>query len=119
MQQHQSEQAVRVGVRRERGEKACQTNRLAAQIAAMQCVTERRAVAFIEYEIDNVEHIVEALFERGRCGYLERNAGVSNLCLCAYYALRYRRRTDQKCVRNFFRCEPANLAECERYLRVR
>ena len=65
VQLHQGQQSVRFGlVRRDRGEHTAHAQRLVAELGAQPVLAARRGVAFVEDEIDDLQHRGEPLGER-------------------------------------------------------
>jgi hypothetical protein len=79
-------------LREERG----QTHRLFAQLAANEICTLASQVAFVEPEVEHLEHRVQARREFGRGRQRELDAMVADLALGADEALRDRRFLDQE-----------------------
>jgi hypothetical protein len=59
-----------------------------AEILADQVLAGMRGVAFVEHEIDDFQHGIEAQLQLGSAGHIERQSAVADLALGAYQALR-------------------------------
>ena len=81
VEQHQREQALRVGFRQQLNEQTAESNRLARQIVSRHPLTGGGRVALVEHEIDDPEHGLEPLRQLRAGRHFVRNARVANLCL--------------------------------------
>ena len=119
VEQHEREQADRLGLGQQIDQQSSEPNRLARQVHPRHRLSRRRRIALVEHEIDHAQHAVEPLGQLRRLRDLIRNAGVADFCLRPHDALRERGRGAQERLRDLFGGEPADLAQRERDLRVR
>ena len=82
-------------------------------------VARRRRVAFVEHEVDDVQHGVEPVGQVRAGGHLIRNLCVLDLVLGAHDALCHGRRAGEERTRDLLGGQSADLPEGERQLRVR
>ena len=119
VQQHQGQQADRLRLGQQVDEQPAQANGFTGQVRARQRVAARCRVAFVEDQVDDVQHRVEPIGQLGEGRYLVRNAGVADLAFGAHDALRQRRGRRQERARDLFGFEPAHLAQRQRDAGVR
>ena len=120
MQQHQREQAGRLGlVRHELGQDAGQADRLARELAPNERLARRGAVALVEDQVQDPEHTVEALREQLGRRHPVRDRGVADLPLRADEPLRERHLGHEEGARDLGRRQPAEGPQRERDARLR
>ena len=82
VEQHQGEQAEHLGlVGHQRRQQLAQAQRLRAQLSPHQVLAGGGGVALVEDQVDDREHGVEAVGQRGVARQLERDPGVADLAL--------------------------------------
>src|SRR3989454_999642 len=118
LQEHQRQEADRLGLRQEVHQQAAEADRFAREIGAGQRVTGGSRVAFVENQVDGAQHRVEPLRQLLRPGHLIGNARIADLVLRPHDALRERRRRREKGARYLLCCQAAHFTQGQRDLRV-
>ena len=112
-------QAVHLGLaRRELGEDAAETQRVLAQRRSHPVVAGGRRVAFVEDQVDDLEHRRQARGQLGAARHLERNVRLGERALGADDALRDGRLGHEKGARDLVGGQAAEQAQRERDARL-
>ncbi len=119
VQQHQSQEAHRLGLRQELDQEASQADGLAGEVGAGERLARGGGVALVEHQVDHVEHRVEPVGQLDARRHLVGNARVADLGLGADDALRERGRRGEEGARDLLGGEPADLPQRQRHLSVR
>jgi len=118
VQQHQGQQALRFRIGQQVEQQPAEADGFGGEVGAGHRVAGRGRVAFVEHQIDDVQHGLEALGQLGRRGHLIRNAGVADLSLGTHDPLRDGRGRREEGARDLFGGEAAHLAQREGHARV-
>ena len=118
MQQHQREQAHRLGLGQKFDQQPRQADRLPGEILPRQRFARRSGVALVEHQVDHAQHARQPLRQFLRRRHPIGNSGVAYLRLRAHDALRHGRRCGEERVRDLLGAESAHLAQRERHLCV-
>src|SRR2546428_8790771 len=111
---HERDQAVDLGLlRHELGENAAETQRLVAESGPHPVLARGRRVAFVEDEVDDLEHRRETRGKLVLARYLERDSRLGERALGADDALGDRRLRDEEGARDLVGREAAEQAPSE------
>ncbi len=121
MQLHQGQQRPRSrrSGRGMFGNESRQANRFQGDVLSDQGVARRRGVAFVEHQVERIEHRIEALGQLGGRRRSEVNTLLSKRPLGPHQSLRNRRLLRQKRAGNFAEAEAANQLQREGDARFR
>ena len=118
LQQHEGEQTDRLGIGQELDQKPPYADRLGGQVDARHRAARRGRVAFVEHQVDDAQHRIEALRQLVGFRHLVGNARVADLALRADDALGERRRAGEERLGDLLGRQAAHLAQRQRDLRV-
>src|SRR5437867_2047775 len=119
VQQHEREQALRLGVSRQQlDEHAPELDRLLAELVPHESRAGGGRVALVEHEIDHHHHRLEPVGERIVGRHLVGDAGGADLALGSHEPLRHGRHGHQEGARDLLGRKTPERAQRERHLRV-
>ncbi len=119
VQAHQGQQPERLRlVRHEADEERGQPFGVGGELASFGHRSVRGEVALVEDEVEDCEHLLQALRQLGPVGDAERDAGVPDLALGAHQPLGDRRLGDEERAGHLRGVEAADGAQRERHLRL-
>ena len=119
VQQHQAQQPDGFRFGQQFRQQAPEADGLGGKIGARQRFAGGRRIAFVENEIEHVQHGVEALRQLLARGHLIWDVRLGDFAFGAHDALRQRRRRHQKCACDFLRGQAADFAQRQGDTRVR
>ncbi len=113
---HQRDETVHLRLGRcQTGEDAAEAQRFLAQLRPHPVVAGRRRIAFVEDQVDDLQHRGEARRQFLAARRLEADIGLGQRALGAHDALGHGRLADQEGARDFIGSEPAKQAQRERH----
>ncbi len=120
LQLHQRHQPVRFRfVGHEPGQDAAEAQRVLAQVGAHPFVAARRRVAFVEDQVDDLEHRRQPRRQLGAARHLERHARLGQRALGAHDALRDGRLGHEEAARDLVGRQAAEQPQRQRHARLR